>query len=167
MNNLLEIINHPNVFKNSHKSFLMEKALLKKEALLGPHGELIVHTGKHTGRSSNDRYIVVSENTENKIWWENNLNKMTEEVFQNLRDDVISFLKIQDELFYAERSIGSTSSFSLGVEFVSTSASAAIFADYMFKDFVHGKHNDNYKIIHVPFFELDPKKFGTRTETVV
>ncbi len=167
MNSLLEIVNHPNVFRNSHKSLLMEKALQKNEGILGPHGELIIQTGKHTGRSVNDRYVVVSEKTEKKIWWENNIKQMTETVFQMFLDDVISFLKKEDELFYTEQSVGSTSNYSLGVEFISTRASAALFTEYMFKPFENGKHDDTYKIIHAPHFQLDSKKYETRSETVI
>jgi phosphoenolpyruvate carboxykinase (ATP) len=167
MKSLVELVDHLNISKNLHKSLLIERTLQKKEGALGPRGELVVATGTHTGRSANDKYVVFNEVSESKIWWENNINKMSEKVFKELTADVIAYLKTQNELYFTERSIGSLSSFSLGIEFISDRASAALFTQYMFKDYMEGKHNDQYKIIHAPDFKLDPKKYGTRSETVV
>jgi phosphoenolpyruvate carboxykinase (ATP) len=167
MSTLLELVNHPKVFKNPHRSLLMEKTLQKQEGSLGPEGELVILTGLHTGRAANDKYVVLNDLTKNKIWWENNINKMSEEVFHELRVDVVNYLKSESELFFTERSIGSSNNFSLGIEFISTQASAAFFTQYMFKPFEGEAHNDDYKILHAPNFKLDPKKYGTRSETVI
>ncbi len=167
MSELLSLINHKLVHMNSHKSFLIESALLNKEGTLGTHGELVILTGTHTGRSANDKYVVVTEKTEKKIWWDNNIHKMSEEVFELLKKDVIEYLKEQKELYFSERSIGSTDFYSLGIEFISNLASAALFSQYMFKDYLGTSHHDYFKILHAPDFILDPKKYGTRTETVI
>lgn len=167
MNTLIKLIDHSNIFKNSHKSFLLEKALLKNEGHLGPNGELVLKTGIHTGRSANDKYVVLNEVSEENVWWENNVNQMSEEIFKKLTTDVLEYLTLEKELFFTEQSVGENSIFSLGVEFISTQASAAIFTQYMFKPFVLDGHNDYYKIIHAPNFKLDPKKFGTKSETVI
>lgn len=167
MPTLIESINHSKIYKNSHKSFLIEKALLKNEGTLGPNGELIVCTGSHTGRSANDKYVVKNELTQDKIWWENNIHEMNQETFKKLTEDVTSYLEGLPELFYTERSIGSESKFSLGIEFISSQASTALFTQYMFKEAEKSKSADTYKIIHAPHFVLDPKKYGTRSETVI
>jgi len=80
---------------------------------------------------------------------------------------VLAYISQEAELFYTERSIGSTSHFSLGIEFISTQASAALFTQYMFKEHKQSLHNDTYKIIHAPHFKLDKNKYGTRSETVI
>lgn len=167
MSSLLESFNGSNVFKNSHKSLLLEKALQKKEGQLGPEGELIIKTGVHTGRSANDKYVVMNEISKEKIWWENNIHEMKQETFGELKRDVLDFLNDQEELFYTERSIGEGLHFSLGIEFVSPRASAALFTQYMFKPFENGHHKEVYKIIHAPQFIIDPKKYATRSETVI
>lgn len=167
MTTLTDLIAPLTTHKNSHRSFLMAKALQKFEGVLGPHGELVVKTGSHTGRSANDKYVTMNELTCDKIWWENNINKMSEQVFGELLKDVTAYLKNQEELFFTERSIGSSSHFSLGIDFVSPRASSALFTQYMFKDFEPGKHNDHFRILHAPLFQLDPKKYGTKSETVI
>ncbi len=152
--------------KNSGPAHFMEKSLQRKESSLGPDGELVVQTGKHTGRSANDKYVVVNEQSSEKIWWENNINKMDQQTFDQLKKDVIAFLNTKDELFATERSIGSGNHYALGIEFISSRASAALFSTYMFKA-AGQKVNDTYQIIHAPDFVLDPVKYKTKSETVI
>lgn len=164
---LIEWTKGPQLFKNSHKSLLIGKSLQQNIGSLGPNGELVVQTGKHTGRSANDKYVVVNNVSEKKIWWENNINQMSPETFAKLQSDVLGYLKSQNELFYTERSIGSIDAYSLGIEFISNFPSAALFTQYMFKPFFADKHQGLFKIIHAPNFKLDPKIYGTRSETVI
>ena len=167
MSSLLSLLNASSVNKNSHKSFLIEKTLQNNEGSLGPNGELVVLTGSHTGRSADDKYVVKNEQTKDKIWWENNIHEMDNETFKELLKDSMEYLQKQKELFYTERSIGHIDHFSLGIEFVSTQPSAALFTEYMFKSNEGSKHNDHYKIIHVPNMQFDSKKYKARTSTMI
>ena len=115
MPSINELVKHKNIYKNSHKSELMEKAIKNNEGVLGPHGELIVYTGSHTGRSANDKYVVMNEASKENIWWENNINEMSESTFARLTTDVITYLESQRELYFTERSIGAVSQFALGI----------------------------------------------------
>lgn len=156
----------PVVYKNSHGSFLMQKALANKQAELGPHGEIIVATGSHTGRAADDKYIVHTETTEKTIWWENNLKPMGEEVFDRLYADILAYLYRQPELYLTHRSIGKANHFALNIEFLSELPAAALFTQYMFKSKQVFAHED-FKVLHAPFFEVDPFKYGTRSDTVI
>jgi phosphoenolpyruvate carboxykinase (ATP) len=167
MYKITELIHPSKILKNSHKSFLMEKAIHNGEGHLGPDGELVINTGLKTGRSSNDKYVVVNEITKETIWWENNIHKMTTEVFNQLSDDVVQYLNSANELYITDRSVGSVKIFSIGIEFVSTCASAALFSEYIFKPFLGDIHNEKYRILHVPNLKIDPEKYGVRSETVI
>src|SRR5258706_7061052 len=48
---------------------LTEEAIFRKECSVASGGPLIAHTGKHTGRSANDKFIVRHTDSENQIWW--------------------------------------------------------------------------------------------------
>lgn len=48
---------------------LIDDALLNKEGTLAASGALAVDTGKFTGRSPKDRFIVCDEVTEDQVWW--------------------------------------------------------------------------------------------------
>lgn len=157
-----------NILKNSHVALLMEKAIQRKEGKLGPHGELIITTGAHTGRAANDKYVVVDELSKTNIWWENNIKKMEESIFLDLEQEILKSFDAKEELFYTDRSIGSQSHFSLAIEFLSTEASAALFTQYMFKPYLGSTaHNDTYKILHAPHLELDASKYNLRSSTVI
>jgi phosphoenolpyruvate carboxykinase (ATP) len=51
---------------------LVEQSLLRGEGQLAKDGPLVVETGKHTGRSAKDKFIVRDAETEHTIWWDNN-----------------------------------------------------------------------------------------------
>src|SRR3546814_18144435 len=46
---------------------LLEAALVNGEGKLAKDGPLVVATGKHTGRSANDQFIVRDAETENSV----------------------------------------------------------------------------------------------------
>lgn len=164
--NLFKLFNSDKITKNASTAMFMEKSLQRKEGALGPNGELVVKTGKHTGRSANDKYVVMNDESKSKIWWENNINKMEQSTFDQLKKDVVTFLNSKEELFATARSIGSSNHYALGIDFVSSRASAALFTTYMFKS-AGQSTNDTFEIIHAPDFILDPKKYNTKTETVI
>ena len=45
---------------------------------------LAINTGKFTGRSPKDRYIVLDINTKEKVWWGEINRPIAQEVFDNL-----------------------------------------------------------------------------------
>jgi phosphoenolpyruvate carboxykinase (ATP) len=51
---------------------LIEAALRRGEGRLGKGGAFLVSTGKFTGRSPKDKFVVRSPAVENEIWWDNN-----------------------------------------------------------------------------------------------
>jgi len=73
MNNIslekLGIINEANIFRNLSPALLIEKALEKNEGELASNGALNVNTGKYSGRSPNDRFIVDDDFTHEHINW--------------------------------------------------------------------------------------------------
>jgi phosphoenolpyruvate carboxykinase (ATP) len=58
------------VHYNLNEASLMQHAVVRQEGKLGVGGALLVETGKHTGRSPKDKYIVVDGDTEDIVWWE-------------------------------------------------------------------------------------------------
>src|SRR5690606_16431985 len=60
------------IYANLSSSELTEHALANGEGRRAKHGPLVVETGKHTGRSAKDKFIVRDAETENTVWWDNN-----------------------------------------------------------------------------------------------
>ena len=66
---------------------LVEQALSRGEGILAKDGPLVVETGKHTGRSANDKFIVRDAETEETVWWGKTNKGMTPEHFAALKED--------------------------------------------------------------------------------
>lgn len=166
MINLVEKITKAKIHESKPIPFLMEKTLERKSGHLGPHGEIVVNTGKHTGRSADDKYVVMNEISKDTIWWQNNINQMSQETFFQLKNDVLEFMNNIPEVFHTQRSIGNSKHFALNIDLLSTEPNANHFAYYMFKDH-QPMAQDEYRIIHAPGFKLDKTKYNTRSETVI
>jgi hypothetical protein len=59
------------IFANLGTSPLVEHAVRNGEGLLAKDGPFVVATGKHTGRSPRDKFIVRDATTESTVWWGN------------------------------------------------------------------------------------------------
>ena len=65
----LGIIGPKAVYRNLTPAQLTEHALRRGEGTLSNTGALVVTTGKYTGRSPNDKFIVDTEGVHNDIAW--------------------------------------------------------------------------------------------------
>ncbi len=57
------------VYRNLPVSVLTEKAVARGEGTLSNTGALVVKTGKYTGRSANDKFIVDTPALHDEIAW--------------------------------------------------------------------------------------------------
>src|SRR5687768_2189239 len=80
---------------------LVEQAIRRGEGVLAKDGPLVVRTGRHTGRSAQDKYIVRDAETEETIWWDNN-RSMSPDHFAALKADFLAELAKRDTLFVAD-----------------------------------------------------------------
>src|SRR5438874_11673207 len=71
------------VHRNLSVDELIEHAIRRGEGQLAANGALVAKTGKYTGRTPKDKYVVRDEHTEGKVWWENN-QAMTSSAFEHL-----------------------------------------------------------------------------------
>ena len=65
----LGIINASAVYRNLTPAQLTEHALRRGEGTLSNTGALVVKTGKYTGRSANDKFIVDTPAVHDEIAW--------------------------------------------------------------------------------------------------
>ena len=71
---------------------LVEHAVRGGEGLLAKDGPLVVSTGKHTGRSANDRFIVRNSVSEDTVWWGKSNRPMDADAFDRLHADFLAAL---------------------------------------------------------------------------
>ncbi|HEX8654453.1 MAG TPA: phosphoenolpyruvate carboxykinase [Allosphingosinicella sp.] len=148
---------------------LVEQALRRGEGMLAKDGPLVVKTGRHTGRSANDKYIVRDAETEATIWWDNN-KAMSPDHFDALRADFLAALGTYDELFVADLYGGSQAEHRVRVRVINEFAWHNLFIRTLL---VRPEAAElpgfapEFTIIDLPSFRADPARHGTRSETVV
>src|SRR5690606_9093709 len=81
---------------------LVEESIRNAEGRLAKHGPLVVETGKHTGRSAKDKFIVRDAETEDTVWWGKVNVPMTPEHFAALKADFLAALADKGKLYVAD-----------------------------------------------------------------
>ena len=155
-------------FYNLNERELLDASLERSEGTEGLGGTLLVTTGKFTGRSPKDKYIVLSKSNESEIWWENN-SKMEAEFFVNLYRDMLAFIADKD-LFIQDLYAGADPKNRINVRVISELVWHNLFIRHLLiKPEVPNLENfvSDFTIINIPSFQAIPKKHGCRTETVI
>ena len=149
---------------------LVEAAVSRAEGILSKDGPLVVATGRHTGRSANDKFIVRDAETESTVWWGKTNKGMTPEQFALLKADFLAHLGTKDTLFAQDLFGGSQPEHRVNVRVVTEFAWHSLFIrtllvrpeEAALKDFL-----PEFTIIDLPTFQADPAKHGSRSETVI
>ncbi|TDL79853.1 phosphoenolpyruvate carboxykinase [Palleronia sediminis] len=147
---------------------LVEAALARGEGRLGRGGVFLCATGKHTGRSPKDKFVVKTPLTEPDIWWENNP-PMTPEAFATLKADMLEHMKGRD-YFVQDLFAGADPAQRLDVRLVNELAWHALFIRHMLRRPERDRLESfvpDFTIINCPSFKADPKRHGCRSETVI
>ena len=157
------------IFANLGTPALIEHAVKNGEGLLAKDGPFVVETGKHTGRSAKDKFIVRDAETENTVWWDNSA-AMTPEHFAALKADFYAALGQKDTLYVADLFGGSQPEHRVKVRVINELAWHNLFIRTLLvrptEDELNGLVPD-YTIIDLPSFRADPERHGCRTETVI
>src|SRR6187549_2089266 len=72
---------------------LVEETIIRGEGMLTDVGALAVDTGKFTGRSPKDKFIVADEITENSVWWGDINIKISPEYFDHMHNKLSAYLQ--------------------------------------------------------------------------
>ena len=157
------------VLWNPTTSLLYEHALKRGDARIAEGGPLVVDTGKHTGRSPKDKFIVREPSSQDRIWWGGN-GEIDEPSFQALRDKVVAFLDQQPLLYVVDAFAGADHAHRIAVRVVTNRPYHALFAKTMFID--PNEHElaafePSALVLHAPEVEADPATDNTRTGTFV
>src|SRR5690625_7618892 len=80
-------------YVNLSTAELVEHALRRGEGTLTDDGALAVDTGKYTGRSPKDKFIVRDEHTESEIHWGSVNQPITPETFEYVYNRVQAYLQ--------------------------------------------------------------------------
>ena len=153
-----------NIKFNLSSKQLSEISVNKKQAKLTSTNAISINTGKFTGRSPEDRFIVEDENTKEHIWWGDINKQFKSEKFDLLQQKVCDYLNKRDELFVRDAFACANKKYMLNIRVVNEYAWSNLFALNMFlrpsKD--EKIQKIDWTILNAPGFEADPKIDGTR-----
>src|SRR3989339_424327 len=87
------------IYRNLSIDLLTKKALERKEVIKSKSGALVTYTGKYTGRSPNDRFIVDTPSIHEKINWGKINVPISKNHYNQLHKKITSFFNAEKELF--------------------------------------------------------------------
>jgi phosphoenolpyruvate carboxykinase (ATP) len=149
---------------------LVEQAIARGEGKLTKDGALLVDTGKFTGRSVKDKYVVRDATTEDTINWGAINQPMTTEHWANLKADFLDALKGQDELYVADLYGGSQPEYRVNVRVINQLAWHNLFVRTLLVRPASSElagYIPEYTIINLPSFKAEPARHGCRSDTVI
>ncbi len=158
------------IFANLGTAELVEHAIARGESRLAKHGPLVVETGKHTGRSARDKFIVRDAETEDTVWWGKTNAPMSPEHFAALKADFLAALAEKDRLYVADLFGGSQPEYRVNVRVINELAWHNLFIRTMLvRPTAHelATFAPEYTIVDLPTFRADPERHGCRSETVI
>lgn len=160
---LMEIRTSGNVYLNLTPAALIEKSLAREEGSLTSTGALMADTGKFTGRSPKDRFIVSDEKTKESVWWGEINIPFDSEKFDLLEEKMKHFLS-QKDLFVRDAYAGADVNHRLNIRVFNTLAWHNLFCHNMFlrpeKEELENFEPD-FTIICAPDFQANPETDGT------
>lgn len=142
---------------------LVEEALKNNEGTLSSSGALAVDTGKFTGRSPKDRFIVSDEVTQNTVWWGDINIKISEEHFDILFKKVTAHLS-KKQIYVRDAYACADENYKTTIRVVTEHAFQNLFANNLFLRFDQDSLPalPEWTIIAAPSFMADPATDGTR-----
>jgi phosphoenolpyruvate carboxykinase (ATP) len=158
------------IFWNLTAAPLVEHAVRRGEGVLAKDGPLVVRTGRHTGRSAQDKFTVKDALTDNVVWWNDGNKPLDPDAFDRLHDDFLLALADKDQLYVADLYGGSQREHRVRVRVVNEFAWHNLFIRTLL---VRPDERDlaafdpEYLIIDLPSFRADPERHGSRSETVI
>ena len=163
------IINASAVYRNLTPAQLTEHALRRGEGLLSNTGALVVKTGKYTGRSANDKFIVDTPAVHDEIAWGKVNRPIEKEKYDAIRSKVIAYLQGK-EIFIFDGFAGADPKYMKGFRIINELASQNLFIHQLLRrptaeqlaNFV-----EDYTIIAAPGFKCIPEIDGVRSEAAI
>ena len=149
---------------------LVEHALARGEGKLAAHGPLVVETGRFTGRSVKDKFVVRDATTQDTVNWGAINQPMSPEQFAVLKADFLAALADQKELYVADLFGGSQPEYRVNVRVITQMAWHSLFARTLLvrpTDEELVGFDPEYTIINLPSFKADPERHGCRSDTVI
>ena len=166
-------LNDQRVYRNLTVGELVDDIVDNNEGLIGLRGASMVDTGIYTGRSPKDKYIVDEPSSNSDIWWGPVNQKISEETFNELYDQVTNFYNINSEskTYVFDGFAGADPKHALSVRIIAKKAWQAHFVHNMFispKENQLENFSPGFTIINASDVKNNSyKEYGMNSETFI
>ena len=147
---------------------LIKLSLNKGEGVIAANGALLVETGKRTGRSPLDRFIVKDPITESKVDWGEVNRPFEPEKFKSLWKQVELYLSERD-VFISSLHVGEHQKHYIPVEIKTEWAWHNLFGRQMFirPEIFNPANKTTWSVMSAPEFVCNPERDGTSSDGAV
>ena len=155
-------------YRDLANATLAELAVLRGEGRFAANGAVVVETGKRTGRSPKDRFIVRDPATEAHIDWGPVNQPMDRRVFDALWARVQTYIAERDA-FAAALHVGADARHYLPIDVTTEYAWHALFAKALFitPDEFNPAGKPIWQVVNAPGFVCEPARDGTASDATV
>jgi phosphoenolpyruvate carboxykinase (ATP) len=157
------------LYRNLSVPLLIEIAIYRKEGNLSSTGAFSVKTGKFTGRSPDDKYIVDDEYTHNSVHWGKINHSISEGNFEKIFTRMKKYVEGK-EFFIFDGFVGADNKTRLPIRVITDKAWHNLFATQIFIRPTSREiesHEPEFTLLSVNDFKAIPELEGTRTETFI
>ncbi len=156
---LKDVQAHWNLSPEALQKITLEKGM----GVESENGTLAINTGKFTGRSPKDRFLVKDEYTKDKIWWGRINKPISPENFDKLRNEIVKYLSGK-EIYVRDAAVCADPRYQTNVRSITEFPWSNYFLKNMFmrlseeelKDF-----EEEWLVLCAPGYECpNPEEFG-------
>jgi len=148
------------IVHNATPARLYEFAIIDHHAVIAASGALATRSGDKTGRSPQDKRIVLDPETTNDVWWGDVNIRLTERSFLINRQRAIDYLNTRRRIFVFDGYAGWDPAHQLKVRVIAESAYHALFMHNMLirpaEDQLHDFGEPDFVIINAGSFPANP-----------
>ena len=157
------------VYRNLAPARLVEIALERGEGVLSETGALSVVTGKYTGRSPDDKFIVDTPAVHDEIAWGKINVPISEEKFNSIKGKMLAYLQNQ-EIFVFDGFAGADKKYTQRFRVINELASQNLFIHQLLIRPTEEELDSfvpDYTIIAAPGFKCIPEIDGVHSEAAI
>ena len=157
------------VHRNLSTDDMVAIAVERKEGVVNSTGSLSVNTGKYTGRSPDDRFLVYDDTTHDTVDWGKINHQFPSGKFEKLFEKMKDFVD-NKELFVFDGFVGADPETRLPIRVINDHVWQNMFSSNLFirpTTEELEKHEPEFTILCINDFLADPETDGTRTDVFI